>query len=776
MATISTCTIGFPRIGSNREMKKALEAYWAGSNDAQALLQAAAGVEADAWRCQARAGIQLIALDSTLYDHALQERSATGAPAAVPGAAALPVYFAMARGAEGAPACDMSKHFDSNYHHIVPELDEQSEPRPDWSLLLDRVKRGQEAVGRERAVPMVVGPSTLLGLARGSFDRSSLLARLAPAYAQLLRQLAELGVPEVQIHEPILTMSGSEGLAADCAACYAELAAVGLPINIVVAYDDETYKWLVELPVAALSLDFLGVPGAEYGSSTAQHIAKHGFPKSKRLGAGVIDGRGIWADQGQAARLVASLRALLGEEQRIATSTSLQHVPYDLAAEEVPPAGLARPLAFAVQKLGEVVGTAAAVLGAAPGAIPALDLAAFTGAPGGAPRELPADMFRRPEPYAERRPKQVQYPPFPTTTIGSFPQTPAIRRSRLAFKKGRLSQEQYREKMAGEIGLCIGVQEALGLDVLVHGEPERSDMVEYFGLKLGGYHFTEQGWVQSYGSRYVRPPIVTGDISRSGPMTVHEYELAQGLTSKPVKGMLTGPVTILQWSFPRRDATRRQQAEQLALALRDEVADLQAAGCRVDEPALREGLPLKAGRRDEYLRWAVGAFRLATACAMPEVQVVTHLCYSDFADIMPAIEAMDADVLTIENSRSGNEMIAALAGTGYPRDVGPGVYDVHSPVVPTVGWLADRIRSFLEVGLLEGDACRIHVNPDCGLKTRRWEEVLPSLRNMVAAAHLVRAELAAADRLRPRRPTTPYKPHSGAAQRSASCAAPCCAP
>jgi 5-methyltetrahydropteroyltriglutamate--homocysteine methyltransferase len=460
-------------------------------------------------------------------------------------------------------------------------------------------------------------------------------------------------------------------------------------------------------------------------------------------------------------------------------------VPYDLAAETSLPASPPRPLAFAVQKLRELSAAAAALRSGAEAPV-LLDLSTFTGAPAASQRQLAPELFSRSQPYADRRPHQVQYPAFPTTTIGSFPQTPAIRRNRLAYKKGRISAAEYRERMAGEIGFCIGAQEALGVDVLVHGEAERTDMVEYFGLKLDGYFFTEHGWVQSYGSRYTRPPIIVGDISRPAPMTVHEYELAQSLTAKPVKGMLTGPVTILQWSFPRADVSRREQAEQLALALREEVADLEAAGCRVlqvDEPALREGLPLKASRHAEYLHWAVNAFRLATGCASPGVQIVTHLCYSDFEEIMGAIDGLDADVLTIENSRSGNEMIRALAQYGYGRDVGPGVYDIHSPVVPSVEWIAAKLRSFVEVGLLGGDATRIHCNPDCGLKTRQWQEVLPSLRNMVAAAKLVRAELAGGTP--PATPTKPAgvtsaggasaaAPAAPAAERRASCTAGCC--
>jgi 5-methyltetrahydropteroyltriglutamate--homocysteine methyltransferase len=477
------------------------------------------------------------------------------------------------------------------------------------------------------------------------------------------------------------------------------------------------------------------------------------FLQNKRLGAGVIDGRSVWADDGTALRLVAALRAHLGHDQAISvqSSTSLQHVPVDLSLETNLPKDLISRLSFAVQKLTELTHVVQEIStlegGATKSFVEPLDLATYTGAPATATPSaghFAPEMFNRSENYLTRRAKQPAFPAFPTTTIGSFPQTAAIRRARLQFKKGIISAEEYKERMAAEIGYAVGIQDALGLDVLVHGEPERTDMVEVFGVKLDGFVFTEYGWVQSYGSRYVRPPIISGDITRPEAMTVHEFKIAQAVTAKPVKGMLTGPVTILNWSFPRKDILRSTQAFQIALALRQEVADLEAAGCvilQVDEPALREGLPLKPSRWDSYLDWATAAFRLATSVASPRVQVVTHLCYSQFEDIMKAIDDLQADVLTIENSRSSNEMVIALAEYGYSRDLGPGVYDVHSPVVPTVEFMAEKLRSFLKTGILGGDATRIHVNPDCGLKTRRWEEVVPALKNMVEAARQVRAEI-----------------------------------
>jgi 5-methyltetrahydropteroyltriglutamate--homocysteine methyltransferase len=428
-------------------------------------------------------------------------------------------------------------------------------------------------------------------------------------------------------------------------------------------------------------------------------------------------------------------------------------VPVDLTLETNLLKDLIPRLSFAVQKLSELTHVAGELStleqGTTKSFVEPLDLATYTGAPiitTASTGHFAPETFSRSESYQVRRAKQPQFPAFPTTTIGSFPQTAAIRRARLQFKKGILSEEEYKNAMAAEIGYAVGVQDALGLDVLVHGEPERTDMVEVFGVKLDGFVFTEYGWVQSYGSRYVRPPIISGDISRPEAMTVHEFKIAQAVTTKPVKGMLTGPVTILNWSFPRKDILRSTQAFQIALALRAEVADLESAGCvilQVDEPALREGLPLKPSRWASYLDWATAAFRLATSVASPHVQVVTHLCYSQFEDIMKAIDDLQADVLTIENSRSSNEMVIALAEYGYSRDLGPGVYDVHSPVVPTVEFMAEKLRSFLKTGILGGDATRIHVNPDCGLKTRRWEEVIPAIRNMVEAARQVRAEIGA---------------------------------
>ena len=692
-------------------------------------------------------------------------------------------YFAMARGAEGAPALDMSKFFDTNYHYMVPELDSATltAAKPDFTLFLDRVKRGQAAVGKEAAAPIIIGPNTLVGLAKPvegtTLDKSAAVAALVPHYEAVLKELKALGVPEVQMHEPILTHQAAGALRADFEASYEKLAAVGIPLNLVTYYDDigDAYSWAVQLPVAAISLDFLGVPGSAHKNATASLIEAHGFPAGKRLGAGVVDGRSVWADGGAAATFVAALLAKGVDDIAVQSSVSLQHLPYDVALEKNVPAHLNGKLAFAAQKVKDIVQAAADAPSAK--AVPLADALAPVANPvadiepakfvrelvsglvgwweGGRMREererkkhdqpTHPPLLITPQPFEQRRDSQIKTHAFPTTSIGSFPQTPEIRRARLAFKKGQLSAADYEKEINDYIKYAITEQERIGVDVLVHGEPERTDMVEYFGQKMDGFTFTDNGWVQSYGSRYVRPPIIYGDVSRPSPMTTKEFEYSQSLSERPVKGMLTGPVTILNWSFPRKDITRQAQAFQLALALRDEVADLEKVGCRViqvDEPALREGLPLKKERWASYLDWAVDAFKLATVVAAPSTQIVTHLCYSEFSDILAAIDGLDADVLTIENSRSGDEMVVALAKYGYGRDLGAGVYDVHSPVVPTVEFMKGKVVGQVGTGILKGHPERLWVNPDCGLKTREWAQVIPSLENMVAAATAARKELA----------------------------------
>ncbi|CAL8468951.1 g8492 [Coccomyxa elongata] len=747
--TITTSTIGFPRIGEKREVKKALETYWKKATSLEELLAVNNEAQRLAWTLQADAGVALVGLDGTLYDQVLDFIFYLGlAPPRFSHLSGYDLYFALARGVPGTEALDMSKFFDTNYHYLVPELATTVTPKPDFSLLYDKVKRGQDAIGKEKAVPIVIGPNTLVGLSKPAdasapFDHDSAIKALLPAYTELLTQLKALGVPEVQMHEPILTTSDAAKLKAEFESSYSELSKVGVPLNLVTYYDDigEAYEWAVKLPVAAVSLDFLGVPGSALGNETAALVEKYGFPNDKRLGAGVVDGRSVFADGETPTNLVAALLKKGIDNISVQSSTSLQHLPYNKDLETELPADLVARLAFAKQKVAEIVEAASK----APSASAPASLTAALPTVNDPKEAIAENLFNRSEDFKARRAKQIQTPDFPTTTIGSFPQTPELRRARLQFKKGQLSAEDYEKVINDYMKYANDEQERIGLDVFVHGEPERTDMVEYFGVKLEGFAFTEAGWVQSYGSRYVRPPIIYGDVSRTGPITVKEFKYAQSLTQKPVKGMLTGPVTILNWSFPRKDISRSAQAYQLALALREEVADLEAAGCKViqvDEPALREGLPLKRARWESYLSWAVRAFRLSTVVAGPATQIVTHLCYSEFADILPAIDGLDADVLTIENSRSGDEMLRCLAKYGYSRDIGAGVYDVHSPVVPPVDFIEGKIKTFLDVNLLSGNRKLLWVNPDCGLKTREWAQVLPSLENMVNAAKNLRAQTA----------------------------------
>lgn len=738
---MATATIGFPRVGARRELKFALESYWKGKSSEQELLDVLQEVERQAWNVQREKGVLRIGLDGTLYDQVLDWIFYLGlAPERFQHLKGLEQYFAMARGAPEAPALDMSKWFDTNYHYLVPELDANTRPSlENMQSFLDKVLRGQQTVGKERAVPLVIGPVTLVHMGKLSGVTSKdMINKLLPAYTRMLKCLKDMNVVEVQIDEPFLCKSTAGSCNQELQTVYEMLSKEGVPINLCTYYDDvckDVYQNLVNLPVEKISLDFCGVPGALEPPCTLGLIEKYGFPSGKTLGAGVVDGRSVWAEDGFAAQTLAKLISLGVSKDKIVVQPScpLLHVPYDVEMETLP-SQLQGKLAFAVQKLDELVALAS---GRAAQTTPPQKLAPAKNAS----PAVDSSMFSRSMPFEERRKLQPPNPKFPTTTIGSFPQTQEIRRLRFALKKGRITEEEYNNLIDQQIAHAIGVQDGLGLDVLVHGEAERTDMVEFFGQQLEGFLHTQHGWVQSYGSRCVRPPIIYGDVSRPAPMTVREFKVAQGLTSKPVKGMLTGPVTILNWSFPRKDISRKEQAFQLAMSLRAEVDDLQANGCvclQMDDPALREGLPLKQERWAQYLEWAVQAFRLATAVAKPEVQIVTHLCYSDFNDILEAIDGMQADVLTIENSRSGDEMIKCLADFGYNRDLGAGVYDVHSPVVPSAKEIVSRIEMMIATGLLKGHHDRIWINPDCGLKTRQWEEVIPSLRNSVMAATMLR--------------------------------------
>lgn len=740
---MKTQTLGYPRIGKKREVKKALEAYWKGESDAETMLNAVREVETNNWKTQLNAGIDYIGVEKvTLYDHVLDWAVRLGLiPQRFRELSGLDRYFAMARGKDGLPALEMTKWFDTNYHYLVPEIEETPQAA-DFSDFLSTVQRAQSIVG-DRAIPIILGPITLLRLSRLHLDWEEAISQLRDRYVTLLDELKKLGVREVQLHEPALVVGDAINFQASYQSVYATLAGVGLPINLVTYFDDlgQTYPWVIDLPVSTISLDFTR-------GNNLDLLQRHGFPAQKQLGVGLVDARNVWKVRPD--QTLATLETIQNVTSNftLQPSASLQFVPYDAQQETQLPEPLRNVLSFAEQKLDELVMLERAVSGENIQQQLATwnhqweAFAEFSPANPSVQerlRHLSAKDLERP-PYEQRRAVQPDLPPFPTTTIGSFPQTSEVRKLRVQLKRGEITEAEYQSAIDAEIANCIQLQEEAGLDVLVHGEFERTDMVEFFGQQLSGFAFTTQGWVQSYGSRCVRPPIIYGDVTRPQPMTVREFKYAQSLTSKIVKGMLTGPVTMLNWSFPRTDISRSDQAMQIALALRDEVADLQAAGAKMiqmDEPALREGLPLKPERWNSYLSWAVDAFRLATSIAKPETQIHTHMCYSEFGDIIQHIERLDADVLSIENSRSNNETLFEITGAGYKHEVGNGVYDVHSPSVPTVEQLVEQLRTGVQNLPVE----QIWVNPDCGLKTRGWEEVIPSLKNMVKAAQTLRQEI-----------------------------------
>ena len=752
--------LGFPRIGAERELKQALERYWKGETPQAELLQTGRELRARHWRLQKDAGLDFVAAgDFSFYDHMLDMSATLGV---VPprfewpgGETDLDTYFRMARGAapsgKATHACEMTKWFDTNYHYLVPEFQPDQNFRLASNRLFDEVAEAQ-ALGY-RVKPVLVGPLTYLWLGKGKggdFDRLDLLDRLLPVYREIFSRLGAMGVEWVQIDEPALVLDLPEPWRAAYARAYA--AFQGLPVKLLLAtYFENLGANTVTaclLPVAGLHVDL--TRGADQIETVLAEL-----PADKILSLGVIDGRNIWrADLDRALAVLTGARDTLGERLWLAPSCSLLHVPVDLGREELLDTEIKSWLAFAVQKLQELRVLKTALDNGAPAVREKLEAARAARRTRAHSarihnprvRQRAASLADRDEhrlnPFAQRRGAQqklFRLPSYPTTTIGSFPQTANIRGARREFKAGRLSEALYKEKMRAEIALAVSKQESIGLDVLVHGEAERNDMVEYFGEQLEGFAFTGHGWVQSYGSRCVKPPIVYGDVSRPGPMTVEWAVYAQSLTKKPMKGMLTGPVTILQWSFVRDDQPRADTTLQIALAVRDEVRDLEAAGIKIiqiDEPALREGLPLHAADRPAYLAWAVRAFRVAVSGVLDDTQIHTHMCYAEFNDIIEAVAAMDADVITIETSRSDMELLDAFVGFKYPNEIGPGVYDIHSPRVPETG---DMVRLMRKAqGVLPPE--HLWINPDCGLKTRNWPEVEQSLRNMVEAAHILRME------------------------------------
>jgi 5-methyltetrahydropteroyltriglutamate--homocysteine methyltransferase len=773
---------GFPRIGGERELKFATEGYWRGEVSESELLEAAKRIRLDNWRFMQGAGIDLIpSNDFSLYDQVLDTVALVGAVPARYGHGRGPVgldtYFAMARGRQeggvDVTAMEMTKWFDTNYHYIVPELG----PGTSFSLSstkpFDEHAEAMEELGID-TVPVIVGPVSFLLLGKSAdgvpedFDRLSLLEPLLEVYGELIERLAGQGATWVQLDEPCFVEDRSERELDALRLAYEELARVHERTRILVkTYFDhvgDAYGVLRDLPVEGIGLDFhregadLAKAMEREGPKNVELIAEEGGLEDQWLFAGIVDGRNVWINE-----LEHSLDLLGGLRDRCAqlvvtTSCSLLHTPVDLDAE--PPSDvlddeLRSWMAFARQKVGEVV-TLARGLGEGREAIAAeLDtndraledrrISERTRNP--AVRERVAALTdedaRRQSPFEVRREAQharLHLPLFPTTSIGSYPQTAEIRQARASLRQGEIDEATYQRRIRSEVERVIGFQEEVGLDVLVHGEPERNDMVQYFAEQMEGYVFTQNAWVQSYGSRYVRPPILFGDVSRPAPMTTDWIAFAQSLTEKPVKGMLTGPVTMLQWSFVRDDQSRSETCEQLALAIRDEVADLEAQEAKViqvDEPAIREGLPLRRDRWDEYLRWAVYCFRVATAVVRDETQIHTHMCYSDFGDIMEQIQQMDADVLLIEAARSRMELLHDWERTGYPQEIGPGVYDIHSPRVPP----AEEMVELLEAAARVLPPEQLWVNPDCGLKTRGWPETEAALRNLVQAAKQLRKQL-----------------------------------
>lgn len=761
-------TLGFPRIGRDRELKKALEAYWKGELDEAGLRAVGRQLRAAHWQVQKDAGIELLPVgDFAWYDQVLGHSLMFGVvPERFRGAdgrVTLDTLFAMARGASGsccggggAQALEMTKWFDTNYHYLVPEFSRDQEFRLSWAQLFEEVAEAREL--GHAVKPVLIGPLTYLwlGKVRGDeFDKLELLERLLPVYGEVLQRLAALGVDWVQIDEPILALDLPQDWKSAFERGYNLLQREPCR-KLVATYFaglEDNLGLAAGLPVDGLHIDLVRAP--EQFPAILDRL-----PAYKVLSLGVVNGRNVWrCDLEQALEVLREAQARVGERLWVAPSCSLLHSPVDLNREDRLDAELKGWLAFAVQKCEEVALLARALNQPdAPEVQAALATSrAVQQARAQSPRihnpavqarlaqVVPADS-RRASPFAERIVQQrarLDLPAFPTTTIGSFPQTAAIRLARQSYKLGKLGEADYTEAMQAEIRHAVSVQEQLGLDVLVHGEAERNDMVEYFAEQLDGYAFTRFGWVQSYGSRCVKPAIIYGDLSRPRPMTVEWIRYAQSLTAKPMKGMLTGPVTMLMWSFPREDVSREVQARQLALAIRDEVQDLEAAGIgiiQIDEAAFREGLPLRRGAWQHYLDWAVEAFRLCASGVDDATQIHTHMCYSEFNDVIEAIAAMDADVITIETSRSQMELLEAFEAFEYPNEIGPGVYDIHSPRVPTVAEMVALIEKAAE----RIPAERLWVNPDCGLKTRGWAETLKALEHMVGAAQQLRGKAQAA--------------------------------
>jgi 5-methyltetrahydropteroyltriglutamate--homocysteine methyltransferase len=775
ISSLSVASLGTPRIGPRRELKMALESYWSGKSDEKSLVATAAGLRAANWARQKSLGINVIpSNDFSFYDQVLDASVMVGAIPEIyrwnGGQVSLATYFAMARGSQveaadeacahghhahghGMPAQEMTKWFDTNYHYIVPEFASGQKFALSSSKLVDEYREAK-ALGYQTR-PVLIGPVTYLKLGKSkdaSLDLLSLLSDLLPVYVEVLRQLKAEGAEWVQLDEPCLALdldaTARDALRQAYATFSEALPELKIMLTSYFGGLGDNLNTAMSLPVAGLHIDLVRAP-----AQLADVLKK--APKGLVLSLGIIDGRNIWR---------ANLPALLDRLEpvvakrgadaiQIAPSCSLLHVPVDLDLETALDSDIKSWLAFSVQKMAELATLGKALAGGQDSVGDALAASAQAAA---ARRTSPKvhdaavakriatvtpAMGQRNSNFTERARTQREHfnlPAFPTTTIGSFPQTTEVRKARAAHAKGALGDDEYKKFLHDETARAVRWQEEIGLDVLVHGEFERNDMVQYFGEQLSGFAFTNHGWVQSYGSRCVRPPVLFGDVSRPRPMTVEWWQYAQSLTTKPMKGMLTGPVTILNWSFVRDDIPRSASCRQIALAIRDEVTDLEKAGAKmiqIDEAALREGLPLRRAEWDDYLNWAVMCFRLCASGVHDETQVHTHMCYSEFNDIIDAIGAMDADVISIETSRSKMELLDAFKTYKYPNEIGPGVYDIHSPRVPEIGEMTDLLR----LARLRLADEQLWINPDCGLKTRKWEEVKPALVNMVAAARALRA-------------------------------------
>ncbi|RLM19789.1 5-methyltetrahydropteroyltriglutamate--homocysteine S-methyltransferase [Brenneria alni] len=752
--TILNHTLGFPRVGLRRELKKAQESYWAGNATQEALLTVGRELRARHWQQQKDAGVDLLPVgDFAWYDHVLTTSLLLGnVPARhqnADGSVDLDTLFRIGRGraptGEPAAAAEMTKWFNTNYHYMVPEFTKGQQFKLTWTQLLDEVDEAL-ALGH-KVKPVLLGPVTYLwlGKVKGEpFDRLSLLQDILPVYQQVLAELAKRDIEWVQIDEPALVLElPQEWLEAFKPAYDALQGSVKLLLTTYFDSIGQNLTTIKALPVQGLHVDLV------HGKDDAATLHEQ-LPADWLLSLGVINGRNVW--RADLSNWFERLQPLAGKRNLwLGSSCSLLHSPIDLSVETRLDDEVKSWFAFAIQKCAELSLLSQALNNGNGQALEAYSapirarrtstrvnnaavaqrLAAIT----------PQDSQRQ-QPYplrAKAQRERFNLPAWPTTTIGSFPQTTEIRGLRLDFKQGRLDGTHYRTGISEHIKQAVAEQERLGLDVLVHGEAERNDMVEYFGEHLDGFVFTQNGWVQSYGSRCVKPPVIIGDVSRPEAITVEWAKYAQSLTDKPMKGMLTGPVTILCWSFPREDVTRETIAKQIALALRDEVADLEKAGIgiiQIDEPALREGLPLHRSDWNAYLTWAVDAFRLNAAVAQDDTQIHTHMCYCEFNDIMDSIAALDADVITIETSRSDMELLESFEEFEYPNEIGPGVYDIHSPNVPSVEWMEALLRKAAQ----RIPAERLWVNPDCGLKTRGWPETRQALANMVEAARRLREE------------------------------------